>query len=180
MDGEGTQDNPFIIMSIEDLVYLSKESNEGKSLNKKYVELGRTLNFESELSYCNYDTKDYNEYLEINDDIGLMEALTNTKYSGFKPIGNFSGTFDGKGYVIKNLYEHNTGYAGLFRSLSYIKNLEVTGEIICEGDYAGGISVSGGNIENCISRVNIETTGNSVGGLSIGGGTITNCKNYGI
>ena len=103
MDGEGTQDKPFIIMSIEDLVYLSQDTNEGKNYKGKYVELGRTLNFKSELSYCNYDTREYNEFLGISDDIGLMEALTNTKYSGFKPIGNFPGTFDGKGYVIKNL-----------------------------------------------------------------------------
>ena len=174
-------------MSIEDLVFFSQDTNDKKnSYSGKYVELGRTLNFESELSYCNYETTDYNSYLGVKDNVGLMESLTNTKYSGFKPIGIFAGSFDGKGYVIKNLYEHNNGNAGLFKDLSYngrrssLKNLEITGEIICEGNSVGGLSAFSGEIENCISRVNIVSSGEYVGGINGNAAVISNCENYGI
>ena len=113
-DGTGTQDNPYVIMSIEDLVYLSQKTNNGNDYFKTYFKLGKTLNFKSELSYCDTETKAYNDFLGISDDVGLLEALTSEKYAGFKPIGYFWGTLDGDHNSIKNLYEHNNGNAGLF------------------------------------------------------------------
>ena len=209
MDGTGRQDDPYIIMSIEDLVEFSKEASEG-SLTGVYVRLGRNLNFNSELSYCNTDTREYNDFLGVTDDIGIKEALTNTKYSGFKPITNFrNGTFLGNNHVIKNIYEHVTENSGLFsNSVTEIRDLELTGEIICDGDNAGGImsGESSLKIENCISRVNIKANGTraagivagvysneinkcvnygnieskvNVGGISSGGGSVKNCINYG-
>ena len=184
MDGTGRQDNPYIIMSIEDLVEFSKEASEG-SLTGVYVRLGRNLNFNSELSYCNTDTREYNDFLGVTDDIGIKEALTNTKYSGFKPITNFrNGTFLGNNHVIKNIYEHVTENSGLFsNSVTEIRDLELTGEIICDGDNAGGImsGTSSLKIENCISRVNIKANGTRAAGIVAGvySNEINNCVNYG-
>ena len=190
LDGKGTQTEPYRIMSIEDLVYLSKSVSEGKLYQYEYIELGRNLNFNSKMSYGNYDTKEYNEYLGVTDDVGLKEALTNRKYKGFIPIGNelknFYGRFDGNSYSIRNIYENIENYGGLFGKKSdyakgYIRNLTVTGEINSSGDFIGGISGStAAEISNCVSYVNITGKGNQIGGISgeLWGSAI-NCKNYG-
>lgn len=184
VDGTGKESDPYIIMSIEDLVYLSQSSNEGNTYSKIYFKLGRTLNFKSELSYCNTETRDYNDFLGIQDDVGLLEALTSDKYAGFKPIKTFYGTFDGDNKMIKNLYENTSENAGLFNKLENgsAKNLNISGNIISEGDYVGSISALNNmatKIENCTSYVNIETTAKNAGGISGVHGIITNCQNYG-
>lgn len=188
LDGKGTEAEPYRIMSIEDLVYLSKSVSEGKSYRNYYIELGRNLNFNSKMSYGDYNTKEYNEYLGITDDVGLKEALTNRKYKGFIPIGNgtkaFAGTFDGKSYSIKNLYENTTVYGGIFCEVSSgnISNLTVKGDVISSVNYAGGIAgktSSNTNIKNCISYVNIKSTGNQVGGITGTSSNIQNCTNFG-
>ena len=188
LEGKGTQTEPYKIMSIEDLVYLSKSVSEGTSYRNKYIELGRNLNFNSKMSYGDYNTKEYNEYLGITEDVGLKESLTNRKYKGFIPIGNgtkaFSGSFEGKSYSIKNLYENTEVYGGLFSETSAgnINHLIITGEIISSVNYVGGIvgkTSTNTNIKNCISYVNIKSTGNQVGGITGFSGIIENCKNYG-
>lgn len=180
---EGNEADPFIIMSIEDLVALSQSTNTGTTLNGKYVKLGRNLDFKSELSYCDYETKEYNEYLGVTDNIGLMEILTDEKYNGFVPNKVFSGSFDGDGKTIKNLYIKKDEDAGFFKREQSkkitIKNLEITGKIICNGNYCGTfISIGSGTIENCISKVDITSTGDTICGIA-GGVTCINCKNYG-
>lgn len=187
MDGTGTKDDPYIIMSIEDLVKCSKEASEGKLANV-YINLGRNLNFKSDLSYCDTNTKEYNEFLGITDNVGIKEALTNTKYNGFKPIeGIKASSFQGNNYTIKNLWEHVSNNSGLFsNSQIEILNLTLTGNIICDGDCAGGIlsvsqSTSRKKIENCKSYVDIKSNGvNTAGILASPLGTeINNCINYG-
>lgn len=185
-EGKGTEENPYIIMSIEDLVSLSRNVGNGESYNNKYFKLGKTLSFNSELSYVNPNTTEYNEFLGITDNnVGLKEALTNEKYEGFKPIGNgnkwFVGNFNGDNKSIKKLYINNsescTGFVGCGRVSIY--NLELTGKIISTGDYVGAFTgKSWRKIENCISRVDIQSTGSNIGGITGCGGTI-NCINYG-
>ena len=165
MDGTGTKDDPYIIMSIEDLVKCSKEASEGK-LTNVYINLGRNLNFKSDLSYCD----------------------TNTKYNGFKPIeGIKASSFQGNNYTIKNLWEHVSNNSGLFsNSQIEILNLTLTGNIMCDGDCAGGIlsvsqSILRKKIENCKSYVDIKSNGVNTAGIlaSQWGGEINNCINYG-
>ena len=50
LEGTGSSTDPFIIMSIEDLVYFSQSVNNGNSYSGKYVVLGKTLDFNSNLS----------------------------------------------------------------------------------------------------------------------------------
>ena len=191
MDGTGKKDDPYVIMSIEDLVGLSQEASKGTYValrERFYIELGRDLNFNSDLSYCDKNTKEYNEFLGVSDDVGLKEALTNRKYSGFKPIITLRNhTFLGNNHSIKNLYQHVESDSGLFNnSWTSIENLTLTGEIICEGDYAGGL-VSGqqsanGNIVNCVTDVNIKSNGENAAGIFAGASSsceIKNCINYG-
>ena len=74
-----------------------------------------------------------------------MEALTNEEYSGFNPLGSFRGTLDGDGKSLKNIYINKAGNAGLIENMGHggtVKNLEITGKIICTGNNAGAISAS--------------------------------------
>lgn len=159
LDGTGTEDDYYVIMSIEDLVEWSKNYN---LYSSSYIKLGRTLDFKSELSYCDYTTNMYNDTLAITDyNITLLEALTNSDYNGFKPIERFDGTFDGNNYSIKNLYVNTSEFsAGLFRNFSgkELKNFNLDGNVTGNG-YVGGIIASitvASNIENCTFSGNIE------------------------
>jgi len=82
---------------------------------------------------------------------------------GFLPVGDggdegdFTGTFDGQGYNITDLYiNKSTGQCGLFQVLSggIIRNVGLINvTIICYGGYAGGLlaynyEVQGGIVEN--------------------------------
>ena len=116
-------------------------------------------------------------------DIDLKKYSTN---EGWTPIGNstntFKGSFDGNGYVIKNLYINRStiNYQGLFGySVGSIKNLgieniEITGKI-CVGGIAGKMSSS---ITNCYVIGNI-TGEQYVGGLAGEGGAISYSNTHG-
>ncbi|MBO5870582.1 MAG: hypothetical protein J6Q89_07530, partial [Clostridia bacterium] len=122
---------------------------------------------------------------------------------GFEPIGTddsvpFTGTFDGDGYVIKNLYINIVSttdvYAGLFgySKAAQIENLGIVdGKITAttyDDDsyaYAGGIVGynASGTIENCYNTCDISAASEYVahaGGIAgYSYGTITNCYNTG-
>ena len=148
LDGNGTQEAPFIIMSVEDLVYFSKNANKYQN---KYVSLGKTLDFKSNLSYGDAYTTDYDVYLGGDGTTGLKEQLTNGL--GFKPI-SFVGTFEGNNNSIKNIIVEVDGNAGLFSSIQgSIVNLKVSGNITSVSGHAGGII---GNIEAARYVVTID------------------------
>ena len=106
LEGNGTEQEPFVINSIEDLVAFSNNVTNGNNYEGKYVELGQSLDFNSNLSYIEPNRENYEGYVGK-----LKTALTTGE--GFKPIGittednsekNFAGTFNGKGNSINNLY----------------------------------------------------------------------------
>ena len=194
-----TEEQAYQINCIEDLVALSnlsrgtgivlengeaKELTEGDKTNfsRKYVIMTKNLNFKSRTSYIDSKRTDFGDINGDNSD-GNSLILEMTTGTGFLPIEEFRGTLNGNGKVLSNLYEKKEGNAGLAESMQggTVKNLEITGNITCLGDNAGGISAYHGNFENCINRVNIEATGNNIGGICGGefSEMITNCKNYG-
>ena len=79
-------------------------------------------------------------------------------FSDEKP---FNGTFDGRGYTIKNLYIYNTDtyYTGLFASVGesgVVKNLKLDDVRIFGANYVGGITgLSFGSITDCEVSGNI-------------------------
>ncbi|WZL72511.1 GLUG motif-containing protein [Clostridiaceae bacterium 35-E11] len=102
-------------------------------------------------------------------DINLGVAPWN---KGWNPIGNlespFSGSYNGKGYEISNLYINgNTSDMGLFGitvSTSKISNVILTNIDITGPEFIGGIvGRSYGNIDNC------SVTGSLTGIMSVGG-----------
>lgn len=51
MEGEGTENNPFVINSIEDLVAFADSVTKGNTYEGQYVKLSQSLDFKSDKSY---------------------------------------------------------------------------------------------------------------------------------
>ncbi len=176
-DGEtldGSEEKPYEIWCIEDLVEWSLNY---MNYQNSYIELKRTLNFESRLSYTN------GKMLNCSSIEELRNLLTDTSGSGFTPINSFYGTFDGKNFEIQNIYENvSEGYAGLFaRAQGTIQNLGITGSINALTGSAGGlVGYADENIfiNNCYNSTSINAR-NSAGGIIgyIYAGTTRNCIN---
>ena len=118
--------------------------------------------------------------------------------TGFEPIGNitgynydynpnaFNGTFNGNGFIIRNLFinRSSAGGIGLFgyiRNNGFIRNVGLI-DVKVSGDfYVGGLAGQNfGVVVNCYATGNVSCD-NIVGGL-IGeniGGTISNCYTTG-
>lgn len=135
---DGSEDKPYQINCIEDLVEFSQNY-------KNYtgnIKLTRTLDFLSILSYNDYNTTiygDLNQDGTIND---LRTELIDENGIGFIPIALLNGTFNGNNNEIRNIYINSTSNAGLFLAVedySEIKNLGITGKITTTGSIAGGI-----------------------------------------
>lgn len=120
--GDGTQDKPYQIQSIEDLTSFAKKvaDSTNNGFSGKYIELKTNLDFYYEGYYIDSSRKDFGD---INGDgtVGsLIEELTTS--NGWAPIGysynyddateskgswiqkDFSGNFIGNGNTISNLY----------------------------------------------------------------------------
>lgn len=157
---KGTEESPYEIWCIEDLVEWSQ--NYSKYQNA-YIQLCRTLNFNSNLSYTN------GKILNCNTIDELKDLLTDTTGSGFTPIENFSGSFNGQEYEIKNIFENKEGNAGLFSTTtnSIVKNLTISGEIAGTIDVGGLIGYAENSIvESCGNNANIKN--NSSAGHTAG------------
>ena len=156
--GSGTQDDPYIIMTGEQLAYLAQQVNGGTTYASTYFRLG------------------------ISIDLGGKEwtPIGNSSRS-------FQGKFDGNGNSILGLSINNDSYAGLFGSVvypAYISNVSVVDPVITTtGNRAGAISahLSNGVITNCSvngGSITVEGTDSSVGGIcgySIGSSMIKDC-----
>lgn len=128
---------------------------------------------------CGHDYKGQGIYL-VND-----LDMAGVKY---KPAGSFSnkftGTFDGGGYMIRNLSgAYSKTYGGLFgyiESGGTVKNVHLINVDISSGyNYTGGIAGRNkGTISGCIVEGNFLFEGNGrVGGIAGGNeGTIENCS----
>ena len=62
LEGEGTENKPFVINSIEDLVVFAYNVTNGNTYEGQYVKLGQSLDFNSDKSYVDPNRKNYYEY----------------------------------------------------------------------------------------------------------------------
>lgn len=113
---------------------------------------------------------------ELSKDIDLSSYL-NSNSSGWTPIKDFTGKFDGKKHTIKGLWISLSSISnvGLFANIQGYSNdkrasvsnlfVNVSKKGITGGSSVGGIcgSLSDGNIENCM------VTGDISGGSNVGG-----------
>lgn len=181
LTGNGSEEQPFGLYTIEDLVKLSNQTNSGNNFNGKFIKLTKTLDFLDDSCYENAYRTDYGD---LNGNGQVEELKTELiEGNGFPCISQdeanaFSGTFLGNNEEIRNLYIHREdGEAriGFFANLgnSKIEGLGLTGEITSKTNNSlGGLTgavVSGTTCEinNCHNKVNVssEASGNSVGGF---------------
>ncbi len=202
---DGSEEKPYEINCIEDLVVLSimtnggnTELNIGKStFYKKQVVLMRSLNFNSKFSYNDSTTTIFGDLNQdgIVEDIRTELTKTEENCVGFTPIGNdmsngqerFEGKFDGRNNEIKNIYIKTAKDAGCFGGVwdATIKNLTVSGSITSTEKTAGGIVGDGvAYIYNCCNKATIHGKGftGGIGGnvwATAGTTLIINCINEG-
>ena len=120
-----------------------------------------------------------NGYYKLSSDID-MSIYQNG--DGWKPITEFGGVFEGRGYKISNLKINRDSerYCGLFGQVTatatlseiVLVNAEVNG-----GEYTGALAGScSGIVSNCSAQGIVNGSGNSIGGLvgSFNTGSIVN------
>jgi hypothetical protein len=171
--GEGTEQNPYLIQNADDLWALTNFTK-GKSFT------------------------DTNTYFMLTADIDVSAdnwlPICSSAESGWVSVKNgnvnsFNGNFDGNGKTItfKGDYTGDTWAKGLFGCIGgYVHDLTVRGSITTEKGKVGSLAamaITGAQIENITSYVEISAQNNQVGGI-IGyiesdGVVIENCKNYG-
>jgi len=162
LEGSGTEEAPFRIDSIGDLILMRD-----------------AVNTEGGTIAC----ADGNEvtaasaYYLLTSDIDLSDVCSRKSKKSWTPIGDyannglvFSGVFDGGGHVISNLFIDNPNrlYQGLFGRIDgSMRNLTVEGEVN-GNNYTGLLTgyyySSAGIMENCLARGTV-TGYNYVGGL---------------
>ena len=201
---DGSEEKPYEISCIEDLVVLSNMTNgkgikleNGKAVTitsknvftNKYIILTKNLNFNSKYSYNDSTRTDFGNL--NNDDTDGNSLITEmTTGTGFIPIADYAGNFDGREHTIANIYinalEGDKTSKALIKNATKnasIINLCVTGTVKSEWQAAGIVAygVNNGEIKiiNCINKANI-TGKNMVGGIAASYmKIIENCKNYG-
>ena len=155
--GEGTESNPYLIANADQLAYMSKIVSTDEAYAEAHYKLIADVNFGGDEVAKNDDKE------KVFYPIGYwaMQEGTNSQGESYYAHGNsFSGTFDGNGNTISNIYQntwlmdgnYDAGYwsaaMGLFGAVfdATIKNLTVDrfqsdGEFTptgCVAAYAGG------------------------------------------
>ena len=147
--GSGTEIDPYLISSSDDLKSLAESVNSGELYKGVYFELTQNIDLEG---------NEENQWTPI----GFYSTDSKNK--------SFCGIFDGKDNVISGLYisnsEDDIWTYGLFgyTENAKIKNITVKGCIKAKG-MIGGISANshGGEFINCHNEVNINAEGNQLG-----------------
>lgn len=189
LPGEGTQQNPYKIYTIEDFVVLSNQVNVGEGFSGKYIELMSDLDFTNVKSYEKANRVDFQD---VNNNSTIEELkIELTTGSGWQPVGNadnpFSGKFNGNGHILKNLYINtNQEYSGLFGTVQNgeIKNLGIeTSTCQSSANYSAMIAgtLINSKIDSCYNK------GTVIGKKGSGGivaqvqnqSIVSNCYNSG-
>jgi hypothetical protein len=135
--GDGSETNPYIINTKDQLESLASTVNQGVSVQGKFLKLGQNINLAGSES---------DQWVPI----------------GASSASSFQGTFDGDGKTISGIFIKGTavnqGLFGYTGANSTIKNLSVSGEVE-GGYYTGGlVGYSTGTIRNCNSAVTVKGT----------------------
>ena len=175
--GEGTESNPYLIESAEQLAFLSYMVNKGlvtTDLNFKLT-TDIDLNGSEDLPWVPIGLGD-RWFSEDG-----CERLIDPSYA---PV-YFCGHFDGDGHSIYNLYVDGGTYVGLFGLVSgqgsLIENLNIENGYV-NGIYSGGIigqCTGAVDILNCLNSAEIVGTEAAGGIVGQGGNVIRNCSNSG-
>lgn len=158
--GNGTQNNPYLIESGEQLAYLAKIVNNGDTCNGKYYQIIKDID------------------------------LDNKKWTPIgKDSYTFKGVLNGNGNSIIGLNVTEKKRAGLIGDLSgngIVKNLTIeSGYVVAIDERAGGIvgcAQGAASILECTNKCKIESNVKHAGGIAGTTGekvVINNCTNMG-
>lgn len=167
--GTGTEQNPYLISTGEQLAYFSQQVNGGNNYANKYIRLTQDILLNDMNSNGTFKSASPKPFISIGD-------------SSNKP---FKGIFDGGGFKIIGLYI-NTGwieYRGLFGYAgtgSVIKDLKISGSIAGKHRTGSVAGYTNGIITGCIVSSKVTSTGgeNYRGGIAGYAGVnsiISNC-----
>lgn len=175
--GNGTAETPFELNTAEHLKWFADYANGTGDFSAAHPEAcAKLMNDIDMSSVCHAAGDDYAAELS------------------WEPIGSetanvsFTGTFDGNGHTISNLYinakQDGVGMFGLVGEGSAIKNLTLDNAIVTNSSakYRTGILVgkqTGGTIQNIKTTDSSSVTGGNVTGGIVGlaSGQIMNCEN---
>ena len=151
--GTGTEADPFVIATPEQLAYLAQSVKGGETYDGKFIALSADIDLGGK------------EWMPI----GLYK-YENTANNDFP----FKGSFDGKGYTVSNYVikaGNNTIYAGLFGyaggASCVIKNLTVAKANVAGKNYAG--TVVGCFVGKALVGITVEDDCTVTGKASVGG-----------
>jgi len=130
------------IKTVEDLVCVSNLSKNGKTFSGKTVMLLSDIDINNDNSYDNINDTTYGDINGNGTVEGIKVELTTS--SGFLPIANFSGIFEGYGYSLSNLMINRSGMnnVGLFGTITnggIVKGINIYDINVKGGVYVGGI-----------------------------------------
>jgi len=143
--GTGTEADPYLISTGEQLAYLSQQVNNGNAFEGKYIRLTQDILLN-----------------DVNADGSLASNREFTRI-GTGASRSFKGNFDGASFRVIGLYinKSNDNYQGLFGYAdtgSAICNLTISGTLNA-GDYSGSVAgYTNGLIENCTSGSTVTAT----------------------
>ncbi len=161
-EGDGTEQNPYLIVDASDFVNLAKDVNGGTTYEGMFFKVAKP---EIDFSGISYNS------------IGNIQYVSNQSV-----IKSFNGSFDGDDVVIKNLSATN-GLFGYLGKKGIVKKVVIDESCMINGtasNTAGIAGISKGSIEYCINKASISSTKYHVAGICGDNmGTIMNCKNYG-
>lgn len=154
--GNGTASNPYIILTAEQLAYLSFVTNASESeYAGKFFKLGADIVLS--------DSDILNKKGELTADSGKLVKWT--------PIGNsdvkFTGNFDGDGHAVSGIFINTTSsHNGLFgNSSGTVQNVTVSDSWLQGGKQTAGIvGYNTGTIQNVSNKATVIGTEN-VGGI---------------
>lgn len=158
--GEGTEANPYKISTEAELAYLAKKVNDGTKYANTFFK--QTADLDLGNKQWVRIGKDKNNY--------------------------FSGSYDGDGYVISNLYyndntQSNVGLFGYISGATLTKITVASGSIYGSGA-TGGICgyATGAEISYCANNATVYGKQEQNGGICgyVENSTISNCINYGL
>ena len=132
--------------------------------------------------------------VKLANDVSLKNTDGTTGIRTWKAIGTnttntFRGTFDGCGFVVRDMTARNDGsYAGLFGCIvgATIRNVTVVGTVECGAATANAAGIvayaSAAKIENCVNRATVTARGTGAAGIAAyicDGTSVTDCENRG-
>ena len=180
LEGKGTEQEPYLIKSGNDLQYINNQVA-GKA-NITGTNADNTKNGENISANSAYYRLETN--IKMND-ITNFEKWNDTDFdksslNKWTPIGkepgnalSFFGTFDGNGYEISGLYVEENGeldcgfIAALYGENACIQNLKITNSLVIAKSIVGGIAgqCTDGKIKNCYFSGCVQGTSSEVGGI---------------